>query len=54
VARRKRGYNAGPVDAAMNPRTADALPVFQHRERLLDSRSFRVVVGGGLIMLEMG
>ena len=34
VALRKRGYNAGPVDAAMGPETADALRAFQQRQGL--------------------
>lgn len=34
MALHKRGYNAGPVDAAMDPRTADALRAFQQREGL--------------------
>jgi Putative peptidoglycan binding domain len=34
VALRKRGYNAGPVDAAMDARTADVLRAFQQREGL--------------------
>jgi hypothetical protein len=53
VAPRKRGYNAGPVDVAMNLRTADALPVFQRREGRLDSRSWSSVwsSAASLIML---
>jgi hypothetical protein len=54
VAPRKRGYNAGPVDAAMDPGPPTPLPVFQQREGLLDSRSFRMVVSGELIMLAVG
>ena len=34
VALRKRGYNAGPTEAAMGPRTADALRSFQERQGL--------------------
>ena len=34
VALHKRGYNAGPVDAAMGPQTADALRAFQQRQGL--------------------
>ncbi len=34
VALRKRGYDAGPVDAAMGPRTAEALRSFQRRQGL--------------------
>jgi len=34
IALRKRGYDAGPVDAAMGPRTADALRAFQERQGL--------------------
>jgi peptidoglycan hydrolase-like protein with peptidoglycan-binding domain len=31
---RRRGYNAGPADAAMGPRTAEALRAFQQRHGL--------------------
>jgi len=31
---KKRGYNAGPADAAMGPRTAEALRSFQRRQGL--------------------
>jgi peptidoglycan hydrolase-like protein with peptidoglycan-binding domain len=34
VALRKRGYDAGPVNAAMGPRTAEALRSFQRRQGL--------------------
>jgi len=34
VALRRRGYNAGPTDAAMGPRTAEALRSFQRRQGL--------------------
>jgi peptidoglycan hydrolase-like protein with peptidoglycan-binding domain len=34
MALRKRGYDAGPVDAVMGPRTAEALRSFQRRHGL--------------------
>jgi peptidoglycan hydrolase-like protein with peptidoglycan-binding domain len=34
VALGERGYNAGPVDAVMGPRTAEALRSFQRRQGL--------------------
>lgn len=34
AALRERGYNAGPTDVAMGPRTADALRSFQKRQGL--------------------
>jgi peptidoglycan hydrolase-like protein with peptidoglycan-binding domain len=34
AALRERGYNAGPTDAAMGPRTAEALRSFQKRQGL--------------------
>ena len=34
VALRKRGYDAGPANAAMGPRTAEALRSFQRRQGL--------------------
>jgi hypothetical protein len=34
AALRKRGYDTGPVNAAMGPRTAEALRAFQEREGL--------------------